>query len=121
MTGPVTFCGHPPLRAVRANAVAVCHNGRVDFKGGLFKRVRDVGTFLVRRGGSNDVQQLEPVRIADLLRQVPGQWVAIRDGEIIEAKGTPDELIAALKNRCINDATVMRAPTEHEAEFVGIG
>ena len=91
------------------------------YKGGLFKRVRDVGTFLVRRGGSNDVQQLEPVRIADLLREVPGQWVAIRNGVIIEVRATPDELILALKDRCISDATVMRAPTEHEAEFVGIG
>lgn len=90
-------------------------------RGGLFKRVRDVGTFLERRGGSNDVQQLEPVRIAGLLREVPGQWVAIRNGEIIEARATPDELIAALRSRSINDATVMRAPTEHEAEYVGIG
>ena len=67
------------------------------------------------------MRQLPPVKIADLLREVPGQWVAIRDGEIIEARRTADEVMAALADRCIADAVVMRSPERHETEFVGIG
>jgi hypothetical protein len=67
------------------------------------------------------MRRLAPVQIADLLRQVPGQWVAIREGEIIEARPTADEVMAALADRCIVDAVVLRSPERHETEFVGIG
>lgn len=67
------------------------------------------------------MRQLAPVQIAHLLRQVPGQWVAIRDGEIIEARATADEVMAALAERRIADAVVLRSPELHETEFVGIG
>lgn len=64
---------------------------------------------------------MPPVELAALLRQVPGKWVALRNGEIIEARATLDELMFRLHDRSISDATVMRAPAEHEVEMVGLG
>jgi hypothetical protein len=66
-------------------------------------------------------RHVTPVQLADLLHQVPGQWVALSHGEIIEARATLDELMCRLHERNISDATVMRAPAEHEAEMVGLG
>lgn len=66
-------------------------------------------------------RHVAPVELAHLLHQVPGQWVALRDGEIIEARATLDELMFRLHDRAITDANVMRAPAEHEAEMVGLG
>ena len=74
-----------------------------------------------RRGRSTGMRQLAPVKIAELLREVPGQWVAIRDGKIIEARRTADEVMAALARRCIAEAVVLRSPERNEAESVGIG
>lgn len=64
---------------------------------------------------------IEPVRIADALREYPGMWVALKNGEIVEAKETPDALVMALKYRDIRDATIIRSPAEGEAELVGLG
>ncbi len=66
-------------------------------------------------------RNLEPVQLSELLHQVPGKWVAIRDGEIVEASDTLDQLIHALHYRNLSDATLMRAPAEAEAEMVGLG
>ncbi len=66
-------------------------------------------------------RHVEPIQLAALSQQVPGQWVAIRDGVIVETRDTLDQLIFKLHERNIGDATVMRAPAEHEAEMVGLG
>ena len=67
------------------------------------------------------MSSVEPIRLADLLRQVPGKWVALRNGEIVDARETLDQLVQSLKERNIKDVTVMRAPAEHEPELVGFG
>jgi len=67
------------------------------------------------------MRAVEPIRIAELARQVPGQWVALRDGVIVEAASSLDQLMSALAVRCISDVTVMRSPVEDEAELVGLG
>ena len=64
---------------------------------------------------------LEPVRLADLLKEVPGRWVAMHNGEIIEVRATLDELMLALQAKGTTDATVMRAPGAGEPELVGLG
>ena len=64
---------------------------------------------------------LEPIRLAELLNNVPGQWVALRDGEIVDARSKLDDLVRVLHERDITDVTVVRAPAEHEAEMVGLG
>ena len=65
--------------------------------------------------------QVQPVALAHLLRQVPGKWVALRNGEIVDARDTLDELAASLEQQGIKDATVMRSPKEGEPELVGLG
>jgi hypothetical protein len=67
------------------------------------------------------MHHLEPVRLAALLRQVPGKWVAIHDGEIVVARDTFDQVVMDLNDRNITDATIMRSPAEHEVELVGMG
>lgn len=64
---------------------------------------------------------LEPVQLAELLRPYPGQWVAIKNGEVVEISDTPDRLVLALSDRDILDATIIRAPAENEPELVGLG
>jgi len=50
------------------------------------------------------------------LRGFEGEWVAIRDGAVMEARETPYELVARLRERHIEDAAIMRAPAEGEPE-----
>jgi hypothetical protein len=69
----------------------------------------------------DDVAQLQPVDMAPLLRQVPGKWVALRNGEIVEVRDTLDALTVALEERGLSDVTVLRAPAEGETEMVGLG
>ncbi len=67
------------------------------------------------------MREVEPIRFTQLARETPGSWLAVRDGEIVEARETLDALMAALAERCISDVTVVRAAGEHEAELVGLG
>jgi hypothetical protein len=64
---------------------------------------------------------LPPQQLAPDLTEYAGLWVAIRDGRVVEAHRTPDELVAALHRRDITDATVMRLPGEYDKELVGLG
>jgi hypothetical protein len=65
--------------------------------------------------------RLEPVRLSELMHQCPGKWVALRDGQILEVRETFDQLVLALHERAITDATILRSPDEHEVELVGLG
>lgn len=67
------------------------------------------------------MREAEPIRFTELARETPGSWLAIRDGQVVEARPSLDGLMAALAERCITDVTVVRAAAEHEAELVGIG
>lgn len=87
----------------------------------LLRRARHWTRSAERRGTFGMSHHVPPVELADLLRQVPGKWVALRHGEIIEEHATLDELMFRPHDRSITDATVMRAPAEHEAEMVGLG
>lgn len=46
--------------------------------------------------------------------------MAIKDGRVVEAHRTPDELVETLYRREITDATVMRLPGEYDKELVGL-
>lgn len=67
------------------------------------------------------VKRMEPIRLAGILREYAGLWVALRDGKVVEAGETPDQLVMALQRRAITDATIMRAPGPEEPELVGLG
>ena len=64
---------------------------------------------------------MEPVRLAELLHQCPGKWVAMSNGVIVEVRETFDQLMIALHEREITNVTVMRSPAENESELVGLG
>jgi Family of unknown function (DUF5678) len=66
---------------------------------------------------------MEPLRLSEMLRGLEGKWVAIRDGEVVEAADSADALFKRLRSKQIRDASVLRVPTEkeHEAELVGLG
>lgn len=64
---------------------------------------------------------LDPVPLAGLLRPYAGKWVAIKSGEVVEVRDTPDQLVLALKERDIVNATIIRSPAESEPELVGLG
>ncbi|MCU1491743.1 MAG: hypothetical protein JWM85_3148 [Acidimicrobiaceae bacterium] len=65
--------------------------------------------------------RLDPIRMGALLKDVPGKWVALRGDEIVEARDTFDQVVIALHERGIKDATIIRAPAETESELVGLG
>lgn len=62
---------------------------------------------------------MKPVRLAQNLRGLGGKWVALKNGEPIEASETPDDLYMRLHQRGIRDATILRVPAEDEPEIVG--
>lgn len=62
---------------------------------------------------------MRPVRLAQKLKGLGGQWVALKNGEPIEASPTPDELYMRLHQKGIRDATIVRVPAEDEPEIVG--
>jgi Family of unknown function (DUF5678) len=66
---------------------------------------------------------MEPLRLSEMLRGLEGKWVAIKDGEVVEAADNADALFKRMRSKRIQDASVLRAPTEkdHEAELVGLG
>jgi hypothetical protein len=61
------------------------------------------------------------MRYAEIQREYPGMWVAVRDGEVIAARETPHRLALELRESGINDATILRAPAENEPELIGLG
>jgi hypothetical protein len=67
------------------------------------------------------MQKMQPIHLSALLRQAPGKWVAVKDGELVEARETPDQLFLALRDRGIHGATIIRAPGEQEPMLVGLG
>lgn len=66
-------------------------------------------------------EEVAPVPLADLLRQHPGQWVAVKRGEVVEAAESPGLLVQRLHDREIRDATIVRAPFLNEPDLVGLG
>ena len=64
---------------------------------------------------------MEPVNVAEELRQRAGKWVALKDGRVVEGRETPAALVMALHERGIEDATVLGAPDPNEPELVGLG
>ncbi len=82
---------------------------------------RYVGGYRLGVSRSTQGSHLEPIRLTHLMRQCPGKWVALRNGEILEVRETFDQVIAALHERDITDATILRSPEEHEMELVGLG
>jgi hypothetical protein len=74
-----------------------------------------------RRAEVPTMTHREPIRIADLLREAPGKWVALKGHRLVDVAETPDALHVRLKERGIRGATIMRSPGEHEPLQIGLG
>ena len=59
--------------------------------------------------------------LVEVQREYAGAWVALKDGEVVDARPTPYELIAYLHSRGIVDTTIIRVPSDSEPELVGLG
>jgi hypothetical protein len=66
-------------------------------------------------------RESESDRIEATLRRLPGLWVAIRDGEAVEAHESPYALAMRLHERGITDAAIVRAPATDEPITIGVG
>ena len=73
------------------------------------------------RRRSRSIRVMEPIRIADDLEGLAGQWVAVKDGKVVAAGNTPDAVGMQLRSKRIRGATILRVPAEGEPELVGIG
>lgn len=64
---------------------------------------------------------MERPSIVNIQERWAGLWVAVKDGEVVDARPTPDALVLALRHRDIVGATILRCPAEDEPELVGLG
>lgn len=74
----------------------------------------------VRRGGPVP-SSTDSTDFGRILQGFEGRWVAILGGEVVEARETPYLLIAKLRERGIQGASIIRAPAVDEPEMVGFG
>lgn len=65
--------------------------------------------------------RVHPIHTRHLADQLAGQWIALQNGEVIEAGATFDAVMLSLHRQGITNVTVMRFPAEKEAELVGLG
>ena len=70
---------------------------------------------------NRSIRVMKPIRIADDLAGLAGQWVAVKDGRVVESGNTPDAVGMKLRSKQIRGATILRVPAEGEPELVGIG
>jgi hypothetical protein len=59
--------------------------------------------------------------LPQIQHEYSGCWIALKNGRVVDARGTPYELVASLHDRGIHDTTIIRVPSEDEAELVGLG
>ena len=74
-----------------------------------------------KRQGRTPAGPLEPVRLTALVRGFEGNWVALKDREVVAAAKTPDQVVEMLRSKGIDGATILRVPGENEPELVGLG
>jgi hypothetical protein len=79
----------------------------------------------LRRRGSTRVVDRERrgggMNLAMIQREYAGAWVALKGDQVVDARPTPYELVAALHSRGIKNTTIIRVPGLDEAELVGLG
>jgi hypothetical protein len=61
------------------------------------------------------------MHLPQIQREYAGFWVALKDGEVVEARRTPYELVGMLHERDIHDTTIIRVPSPEEPELIGLG
>jgi hypothetical protein len=86
-------------------------------------RARRRRRYLDAVGPSRERPPVEPVRHLAALDRYEGMWVAVRDGEIIEAARSSRELVSRLQalGPRGQGATAQFVPPKSEAYRVGVG
>lgn len=59
--------------------------------------------------------------MAQIQRDYPGLWVAVKDDIVVMANPSPYELMMRLNERGVRGARVFRCPAIDEPELVGLG
>jgi hypothetical protein len=59
--------------------------------------------------------------LREMLAGFDGKWVAISHGQVVAASDSPYSLVAELRSRRIDDASIIRAPGSDEPEMVAFG
>jgi hypothetical protein len=63
-----------------------------------------------------------PVPVASLVRGFEGKWVALKGGEVVAARETPDAVYRdILEHSELRGATIIRVPDLAEPELIGLG
>ena len=60
-------------------------------------------------------------QMVEIQRQYPGLWVAVKHGQVVEARENPYTLYLRLQERGLSGTTIFRCPGRREAELVGLG
>lgn len=60
-------------------------------------------------------------QMIEIQRQYPGLWVAVKHGEVVEARDNPYTLYLRLQERGLSGTTIFRCPGRREPELVGLG
>jgi hypothetical protein len=63
---------------------------------------------------------VEQQMIQELKAKYVGQWISVKDGELIETSERHEELYDTLKEKNISGAYVFYSPTESEKRYVGL-
>lgn len=77
-------------------------------------------SWLNKRKGEG-IMLRDPHEMAEIQRDNPGLWVAVKNGEVVAAWEHPYGLYMKLEEQGIVDATVFRCPRHDEPELVGLG
>lgn len=66
-------------------------------------------------------ERLEPIPLNEIVAGCEGNWVAIKNGVVVQAAPTPGLLSLRLHDAEIKNATIVRARPLEETELVGLG
>lgn len=61
------------------------------------------------------------MNLPQIQKEYAGLWVALKGGQVVDARATPYELVQVLHERAIRDTTIIRIPSLSEPELVGLG
>jgi len=75
----------------------------------------------LRRSAEVSQKPMQPVSLAEGIELLPGLWVAVLQGQVVEAGRTPDQVVESLHRRNIRGAAIVRMPSERDVELVGLG
>ena len=89
----------------------------------LADRLREFKSRMYRRSMSKSTRKVEPVRQIDGIEHWAGCWIAVKDGEVIEAAHTSRELVRMVleKGEAGRGAVAQFVPPHTDDIVIGVG